>query len=121
MNRAFNISYLINIVLQSFWCLLFPIGVAFGIGWLMINKLSWPSWVMVPPLILATFMGLYSMCKFLISATDAMDRVEKQREAAKEEARRAYSERQKLKEELEQHRIASSESLKEESDGGNKA
>lgn len=120
MNRAFNISYLINIVLQSFWCLLFPIGVAFGIGWLMINKLSWPSWVMVPPLILATFMGLYSMCKFLISATDAMDRVEKQREAAKAEAKRAYLERQKLKEDLEKNSSASSESL-EESNGGDKA
>ena len=119
MNRAFNISYLINIVLQGFWCLLFPIGVAFGIGWLMVNKLFWPGWVMVPPLVLATFMGLYSMCKFLISATDAMDRMEKQREATKAEAKRAYLERQKLKEDLEQNLgSASSESPEEESNGG---
>lgn len=101
MNRAFSVSYLINIVLQSFWCLLFPIGVAFGIGWLMINKLSWPSWSMVPALIVATFVGLYSMCKFLISATEAMDRMDKQRAAAKEEAKRAYKQRQMLKADLE--------------------
>ena len=118
MNRAFGVSYLINIVLQSFWCLLFPIGIAIGLGWLMVNKLSWPSWVMVPPLILAVFMGLYSMCKFLISATDAMDRMEKQREADKESAKKAYAQRQQLKADLEKG--DSTQSPKDENHGGDK-
>ena len=124
MNRAFNISYLINTVVQSFWCLLFPMGVALGIGWLMVNKLSWPEWVMVPPLILSTFVGLFSMCKFLISATNAMDKIEKQREAAREESKRVYQERQKLREDLARNRIddsASSTSSSEENNGGDKA
>ena len=124
MNRAFNVGYLINTVVQSFWCLLFPMGVALGIGWLMVNKLSWPGWVMVPPLIIATFVGLFSMCKFLISATNAMDKIEKQREAAREEAKRVYQERQKLKEDLERNRIddsASSTSSSKENNGGDKA
>ena len=118
MNRAFSISYLLNIVLQSFWCLLFPIGIALGLGWLMVNKLSWPSWVMVPPLILAVFMGLYSMCKFLISATDAMDRMEKQREADKAAAKDAYAQRQQLKADLEKD--DSTKSPKDENHGGDK-
>ena len=41
------------------------------------------------------------MCKFLISATEAMDRMDKQRAAAKEEAKRAYKQRQMLKTDLE--------------------
>jgi hypothetical protein len=122
MNRAFGVSYLINIVLQSFWCLLFPIGIALGLGLFMVNKLSWPSWVMIPPLILAVFMGLFSMCKFLISATDAMDRMEKQRAADREAAKRANVERQKLKDELalKESDSTKAESSKDGNHGGDK-
>lgn len=100
MNRAFKFSYLLNIVIQGFWCLLFPIGVAFGIGWLLVNKLSWPTWSMVPLLIVATFMGLFSMCKFLISSSEALERMEAEREKNLEETRRAYKERQDLEADL---------------------
>lgn len=122
MNRAFKASYLINMVVQGFWCLLLPIGIALGLGWLMVNKLSWPSWVMVPPLIFAVFMGLFSMCKFLISATTAMDRMEAQREADREAVRRAYAERQQLKKDIS---LGKSDSAKtefhnDENDGGEK-
>lgn len=92
MYKAFNITYLVNMVIQGFWCLLFPIGVAFGIGWLFVNKLSWPSWVYVPLLVVATVIGLISMCRFLISSAEAMERMEKQRaeklEEQREEARK---------------------------------
>ena len=120
MNRAFKASYLINIVIQSFWCLLFPIGIALGLGWLMVNKLSWPGWVMAPPLVFAVFIGLYSMCKFLISATHAMDRMDEQREKDREAARRAYAERQKLQEDISSNKsdIAQAESY--ENNGGDK-
>lgn len=123
MNRAFKASYLINIVIQSFWCLLFPIGIALGLGWLMVNKLSWPSWVMAPPLVFAVFMGLFSMCKFLISATDAMDRMDKQREERREAARRTNAERQKLMEDisLENSDSTQARSHKDENNGGDKA
>ena len=100
MNKAFNFSYLLNMVIQGFWCLLFPIGIAFGIGWLLINKLSCPSWSMIPLVIIATFIGLFSMCRFLVSAADAMERMDKQRQKDREEARRAYKERQKLEADL---------------------
>lgn len=122
MNRAFKASYLINMVVQSFWCLLFPIGIALGLGWLMVNKLSWPGWVMAPPLVFAVFIGLYSMCKFLISATQAMDRMDEQREKDREAARRAYAERQKLMADISPEKSDSSKkaSHKDENNGGDK-
>ena len=123
MNRAFKVGYLINTIIQSFWCLLFPIGIALGLGWLMVNKLSWPSWVMAPPLVFAVFIGLFSMCKFLISATDAMDRIEEQRAKAREAARLAYAERERLKKDvsLESRDSTKAESHRDENNGGDKA
>lgn len=79
MYKAFNFTYLVSMVIQAFWCLLFPIGVAFVLGWLAVNKLSLPSWVYVPLLAVATIIGLISMLRFLISAAAAMDRLEKER------------------------------------------
>ena len=79
MYKAFNFTYLVSMVIQAFWCLLFPIGVAFVLGWLAVNKLSLPSWVYVPLLVVATIIGLISMFRFLISAAAAMDRLEKER------------------------------------------
>lgn len=87
MHKAFNFTYLVNMVVQGFWCLLFSIGVAFGIGWLLVNKLSWPSLVYVPLLVVATIVGLVSMCRFLISSAEAMERMEKQRAEKLEEQR----------------------------------
>jgi hypothetical protein len=67
-------------------------------------------------------MGLFSMCKFLISATTAMDRIEAQREADREAARRAYAERQQLKEDISlgKRDSAKTEFHNDENDGGEK-
>ncbi len=106
MYKAFNITYLVNMVIQGFWCLLFPIGVAFGIGWLFVNKLSWPGWVYVPLLVVATVIGLISMCRFLISSAEAMDRIEKER------AQRREQEREKMQ----KNAIESTENVKTNED-----
>lgn len=77
--KLYGALYLLNIVLQGFWCLMFPMGVAFGLGWLAVRYISWPTWCYVPLMLIGAIVGLISMCRFLISATNAMDRLERQR------------------------------------------
>lgn len=78
--KIFNVSYLINVLFQSFFNLLFPLASALIVGWLLTEKLTLPSWIYAPLLILGLAIGLISMIKFLIYALDAFEKLERNQE-----------------------------------------
>ena len=79
--KLYNALYIMNIVLQGFWCLLFPVGIGFGLCWLLVEHAGLPGWTYAVGITLGVFVGLISMCRFLISATEAMERLEKSKAA----------------------------------------
>ena len=82
--KIFNASYLINVLFQAFFNLLFPLALAFGVGWLLTAKLALPSWIYVPLLLAGLAIGLISMIKFLIYALDVFEKLERGRQQNQE-------------------------------------
>ena len=74
--KVYNAAYLINVIFQSFFNLMFPMALAFGVGYLVTSKLSFPQWTYAVLLVIGLAVGLFSMIKFLIYALDAFERIE---------------------------------------------
>ena len=68
--------YALNIIMQAFWSLLFPIGGGVFLGWLLAEKLGFGNYVFVILILLGVFTGLISMVRFLISALAGLERLE---------------------------------------------
>lgn len=75
--RVYNAAYLINVIFQAFWNLLFPMALGFFAGWLLTSRFGLPSWVYAALIIIGMGIGLFSMIKFLIYALDAFEKIEK--------------------------------------------
>ena len=71
-----NSMYALNIIMQAFWSLLFPIGGGVFLGWLLTEKLGFGNYVFVILILLGVFTGLISMVRFLISALAGLERLE---------------------------------------------
>lgn len=101
--KIYDLTYVLSVVIQGFWSLLFPIGVGLLGGWLLVNKVGAPSWLMIALTTAGVFVGLISMCKFLMSAMTALERRDKERAEAErkrrsEEVAGAEAERQRKNE-----------------------
>ena len=83
--RAFSAVQIINIVVHSFFTLIFQIALGLGAGWLAVEKLGAPSWVYVITILLGVGTGLYSMITFVISSSRAVERLEAERRAKRGE------------------------------------
>ena len=70
--------YVMNIVLQCIFTLIAPALFMFLISWLFISKLGAPTWLYAILLPIGFIMGLISMIKFAISASEGLERLEKQ-------------------------------------------
>ena len=68
MKRFMNSMYALNIILQAFWSLLFPIGAGVFFGWLLTERCGMGNYIFVILILLGVFAGLVSMVRFLISA-----------------------------------------------------
>ena len=79
--KIVNSLYLINIIFQAFFSLLFPVGCALLLAWYMVEKRDMPSWLYVILIVLGVFIGLFSMVKFILSAMSAFERLEKEQKA----------------------------------------
>lgn len=73
-----NALYVLNIVFQSFFNLFLPMMLMFGAGWLLVRFLSAPGWIYAPLIAFGALAGLYSMVKFILTATAGLQRLEKQ-------------------------------------------
>ena len=70
--------YVLNIIAQAIFSLLTPAVLMFCISWLLINKAGAPEWIYAVTISLGIIAGLISMVKFVLAATSALERLEKQ-------------------------------------------
>ena len=77
--RLLNAFQLLNIVFQAIYSLLFPVGVGAVISYLLTEYADMDSWIWALLLTVGVLIGLVSMVKFILSATQNMDRLEKER------------------------------------------
>ena len=79
MKEGYSTVYVINIVFQSIFTLLWQIGLAILVGWLSIDMLGAPDWIYVPLIIAGVITGFVSMIRFILAAMNSLDRIEKER------------------------------------------
>ncbi len=79
--KIYNAAYLINVIFQAFFNLMFPMATGFFAGYLVTEKLSFPQWWYAILLVAGLAVGLFSMIKFLIYALDAFEKIEKAQKA----------------------------------------
>ncbi len=75
--------YVMNIVLQCIFTLLTPVAFMFLISWLSTSKLGAPVWLYAILLPIGFIAGLFSMIKFAITASEGLERLEKQAKSQK--------------------------------------
>ena len=78
--QAISFMYVLNIVLQSLFSLLFGTAVCVGIGYFLVSKLGLGGWVYIPLVLIGLGLGIVSMVRFILSAMAGLERMEKQRE-----------------------------------------
>ncbi len=76
--KLVNALYVLNIVFQGFYTLALPIGIGALASYLLVRFANAPGWIWAILLILGTFCGLFSMIKFLITAMNNLERLEKE-------------------------------------------
>jgi len=85
MYRNFvSAMYVLNIVFQAIFTLLTPPAFLFFINFLCVLKLSFPKWTYAISLSLGFILGIISMIKFAITASEGLERLEKQRKSKKD-------------------------------------
>lgn len=91
--KIVNSLYLINIIFQAFFSLLFPVGCALLLAWYMVEKRDMPSWLYVILIILGVFIGLFSMVKFILVSMSAFERLEKEQQEKQKRQERKRGDR----------------------------
>ena len=77
--------YVMNILFQSLYTLALPIGFGALIAFLLTKYTSAQNWVWVVFILLGVFIGLYSMIRFIISASESFKRLEAEGKAKEKE------------------------------------
>ena len=77
-NKLFGTMYAINIIAQSIFSLITPAALMFFITWMLVARASAPEWLYAVLIPIGIIAGLVSMVKFVLSATSALERLEKQ-------------------------------------------
>ena len=93
MKEAYGAFYVINIVAQAIFTLLWNIGLALLVSWLAVSKLGAPEWTYVPLILVGVFTGLFSMVRFILAAMNALDRMEKEGRAKLKSKRNGNSQK----------------------------
>ena len=75
-----NMMQALNIIIQSFFNLLTPIGLSILVSWLLVEKAHAPGWIYALLVFLGVGIGFYSMLRFLLTALAALERLEKEQE-----------------------------------------
>lgn len=87
MKGFYNAFYVANIVFQAIFDLLFCIGVALLAAWLLVTKLSLPTWVYAPFIIVGAITGTISMIKFILRAMTSLESIERSQKEVKKNER----------------------------------
>lgn len=70
--------YVLNIISQAIFTLLTPPAILFFINYLCVRNLSFPTWSYAISLTLGFILGIISMIRFAIAASEGLERLEKQ-------------------------------------------
>ena len=70
--------YVLNIITQAILTLLSPPAIFYLFAWLLVTKASAPSWIYVVAIAGGVIVGLVSMVKFTLTASIALENLEKQ-------------------------------------------
>ena len=76
MRERYSSFYVINIVFQSIFTLLWHIGLGLLVGWLFVRFAGTETWIYVPLITAGVFTGLFSMVRFILAAMRALERIE---------------------------------------------
>ena len=95
-----NALHLMNIAFQAFYSLALPIGIGALAAYLLTKHTSVGAWVWPVLMMLGVFVGLYSMIKFILSATANFQRLEEQRDKLRAENAEKEQKRAELLAEL---------------------
>ena len=76
--------YVLNIIFQAIFTLVTPPALLFLINYLCVLKLSFPLWTYAISISVGFILGLISMIKFAVTASEALERLEKQRKNEKD-------------------------------------
>lgn len=77
LRRTYSFVYVINIVFQAIFTLLFHIGTGLLLAWLLVEKVGFASITYAILIILCIMIGLISMIKFILVSMRALDNIEK--------------------------------------------
>lgn len=80
MKDAFRFAYAMQYVFQVTFCMLTPMALFIGGGWLLHNRCGLGKWVLVAAIVLGLISGLYSMFAFLLSSVKSVDPTQKEDE-----------------------------------------
>lgn len=78
--KFFGFMYGLNIISQAIFSLLTPAALLFAICWLLVSKSGAPEWLYAIFITVGVLIGLISMVRFAISASENLQRLEKQKE-----------------------------------------
>ena len=76
--------YVLNIIAQSIFSLAVPIGLMLLLSWILTTRAGAPGWIYAPLVVLGVAVGFISMIKFALSASESLERLEKQRKNKKD-------------------------------------
>ena len=74
--RGYSTFYVINIVFQSIFTLLWQIGLGLLVGWVFVKHVGAPDWIYVPLILAGVITGLVSMVRFILAAMKSLERLE---------------------------------------------
>ena len=77
--RFVGAMYVINIIAQAIVTLLIPAAILFAIAWLFVAKCGAPEWLYAVMITLGIMSGFVSMIRFVIRASEGLERMENQR------------------------------------------
>ena len=72
--------YVINIIVQAAFTLLTPAGLMFLLSWLLVDRCGAPTWIYAVTITVGVLAGFISMIRFVISASEGLERLERERE-----------------------------------------
>ena len=82
--KLFNAMYALNIFFQSFFSLAFPTALGFLTAYLLRRWTGIGGWIYAPLVIIGVFLGLYSMIKFILAASRALESLEREQREKEE-------------------------------------
>ena len=77
--RFVSAMYVMNIIAQAIFTLLIPAALMLAVAWLFVEKCGAPTWLYAVLIAVGIISGFVSMIRFVIRASEALERMENQR------------------------------------------